>query len=150
MVTIYTDGSCLKNPGGPGGYGSVLRWREHEKEVVGAEASTTNNRMELMAAIAALEALTRPSTVILHSDSQYVVNGASEWLSSWKKRGWKKGRETIANVDLWKRLDQVMQGHAIEWRWVRGHNGNPLNERCDQLAYEAAQSIAKKIGWCAS
>jgi ribonuclease HI len=134
-VEIWTDGSCLGNPG-PGGYAAVLQYGPHEKELTGAEADTTNNRMELMAAIVALEALTRPTRVVLHSDSSYVVKGMSEWIAGWKRKGWKK----VKNRDLWERLDRAAQPHDVEWTWVRGHAGDPMNERVDGLAVAAAKA----------
>ncbi|RMG11570.1 MAG: ribonuclease HI [Planctomycetota bacterium] len=135
LVEIWTDGSCLGNPG-PGGWAAVLRYGERaEKELVGSEPQTTNNRMELMAAIRALEALTRPCSVRLHSDSNYVVKGMTEWIAGWKRRGWKK----VLNRDLWERLDRAAAPHRVEWVWVRGHAGDPMNERVDRLAVDAAQ-----------
>lgn len=133
-VEIYTDGACRGNPG-PGGWGAVLRFRGHEKELYGGEAQTTNNRMELMAAIRALETLTRPCQVLLTTDSQYVMKGVTEWMANWKKRGWKTaGKQPVKNVDLWQRLDRALAQHQVEWAWVRGHTGHPENERADQLA----------------
>jgi len=132
-VEIWTDGSCLGNPG-PGGYAAVLRYGPHERVLTGGEPETTNNRMELMAAIVALESLTRPVQVMLHSDSSYVVKGMSEWIEGWKRKGWKK----VKNRDLWERLDRAAASHWIEWVWVRGHAGDPMNERVDRLAQAAA------------
>lgn len=133
-VHIYTDGACKGNPG-PGGWGAFLTLEGVEKELFGGEADTTNNRMELMAAIKGLQALTRPCEVILTTDSQYVMKGINEWMDNWKKRGWRTAKkEPVKNVDLWKLLDQAIQGHAIEWVWVRGHTGDPGNERADNLA----------------
>ena len=133
-VEIYTDGACRGNPG-PGGWGVVLRYGEHEKELYGGEMQTTNNRMELMAAIRALESLKRPCTVKLTTDSSYVKDGITEWLPNWKQRGWKTAaRKPVKNADLWQRLDEAAQQHQVAWHWVRGHSGHPENERADQLA----------------
>ena len=133
-VEIYTDGACKGNPG-PGGWGALLRYQGHERELFGGEPSTTNNRMELTAVIRALEALRRESLVIVHTDSQYVQKGISEWMRSWKARGWMTSdRKPVRNVDLWKELDGLAGRHQIEWRWVRGHAGHPENERADALA----------------
>jgi ribonuclease HI len=133
-VVIYTDGACRGNPG-PGGWGAVLLFGEHERDICGGEPATTNNRMELMAAIQALEALNRPCKVELHTDSQYVRTGISEWLSIWKGRGWRTTTKgAVKNEDLWRRLDEARLRHEVDWRWVKGHNGHPLNERADALA----------------
>ena len=133
-VIIYTDGACRGNPG-PGGWGAILKFGDREREISGGELHTTNNRMELMAAIQALEALTRPCKVELHTDSQYVRTGIAEWLAGWKKRGWKTAaKEAVKNEDLWRRLDEARARHTVDWRWVKGHNGHPLNERADALA----------------
>jgi ribonuclease HI len=133
-VTIYTDGACRGNPG-PGGWGAVLMFGAHEKELCGGELATTNNRMELTAAIKALEALTRPCTVELHTDSQYVRQGITEWLPGWKARGWKTAAKApVKNDDLWKQLDAARSRHTVSWRWVKGHAGDPGNERADRLA----------------
>ena len=140
-VEIFTDGACRGNPG-PGGWGAVLRFRGTEKTLSGAERETTNNRMEMMAAIKALESLRRPCKVKLTTDSQYVQKGMTEWLSGWKKRGWKTaGRQPVKNVDLWKRLDLAANGHQVDWYWVRGHTGHPENERADQLATGAIDDL---------
>jgi len=134
VIEIYTDGACKGNPG-PGGWGALLRMNEHEKELYGGEADTTNNRMELMAAIMAMESLTRPCQVALTTDSQYVKNGINQWMDNWKKRGWKTAdKKPVKNQDLWKRLDAALQDHEVEWHWVRGHTGHPENERADELA----------------
>jgi ribonuclease HI len=134
MVEIFTDGACSGNPG-PGGWGVLLRYKQAEKELWGGEAPTTNNRMELMAAIRALEALTRPCKVVLTTDSEYVKNGITQWLANWKRRGWKTAsRQPVKNADLWRRLDAAASRHRVEWRWVRGHSGHPENERVDELA----------------
>ena len=143
LVTIFTDGSCLSNPG-PGGWAVVLRWRGNEKEIVGHEADTTNNRMELKAAIMGLNAVTRAIPVALHTDSRYVMNGVQDWMPRWKANGWKTAsKKPVANQDLWEQLDQAVQRHDITWHWVKGHAGNEFNERCDQLARSAAESIAR-------
>jgi ribonuclease HI len=133
-VDIYTDGACKGNPG-PGGWGALMRWGAHERELFGGEAQTTNNRMELLAVIRALEQLNRPCDVTVHTDSQYVQKGISEWLRSWKARGWLTAdRKPVKNADLWKQLDALTGGHRIQWAWVRGHDGHPENERADALA----------------
>ncbi|MEI9963711.1 MAG: ribonuclease HI [Caulobacteraceae bacterium] len=133
-VVIYTDGACSGNPG-PGGWGAVLISGSHEKELCGGEPATTNNRMELMAAIQALEALTKPCRVELHTDSQYLRTGITEWLPGWKARGWRTAAKTpVKNDDLWKRLDQARLRHEVDWRWVKGHAGHEMNERADALA----------------
>ena len=133
-VTIFTDGACSGNPG-PGGWAAILSAAGRTREMNGGEAHTTNNRMELMAAISALEALTRPSAVELHTDSQYVRNGVTQWLAGWKRNGWKTAdKKPVKNVDLWQRLDEAAARHSIDWRWVKGHAGHPLNERADELA----------------
>lgn len=137
VVEIFTDGACKGNPG-PGGFGAVLRYRGRERDLSGAERETTNNRMELMAAIAALEALTRPCSVELTTDSQYLRNGITQWMSDWKRRGWKTAdRKPVKNRDLWERLDAAAARHEVSWHWVRGHTGHPENERADCLANEA-------------
>ena len=133
-VEIFTDGACRGNPG-PGGWGALLRFGDDEKELCGGEAETTNNRMELMAVIQALSALKRPCDVILTSDSTYVLKGIQEWMPSWKKRGWKTAaKKPVKNVDLWKLLDDAIQGHTIDWLWVKGHSWHAENEIADQLA----------------
>ncbi len=134
QVVIYTDGACRGNPG-PGGWGALLMFGDKEKELTGGEPLTTNNRMELMAAIQALEALTRSCRVELHTDSQYVRNGVTEWIHGWKKRGWLTAdKKPVKNEDLWRRLDAARERHTVDWRWVKGHAGHPLNERVDALA----------------
>ena len=134
FVLIYTDGACRGNPG-PGGWGAILTFGDKEKELCGGELATTNNRMELMAAIAALEALKRPCKVELHTDSQYLRTGITEWLPGWKARGWKTAAKApVKNDDLWKRLDAARLRHQVDWRWVKGHAGHPMNERADGLA----------------
>jgi len=138
QVEIFTDGSCLGNPG-PGGFGAILRYKQHEKEFSLGFHLTTNNRMELMAAIVALEALSSPCEVTLSTDSQYVRQGITTWIHNWKKRGWKTtDKKPVKNVDLWQRLDAAIQGHTLNWMWVKGHAGHPENERCDVLARDAA------------
>jgi ribonuclease HI len=135
-VSIWTDGACSGNPG-PGGWGAILRFGRHEKELKGGEARTTNNRMELTAAIEALESLTRPCAVSLHTDSQYLRSGVIGWLDGWKRSGWRTtDRKPVKNEDLWRRLDAVGERHDIEWLWVRGHAGDEHNERADRLARE--------------
>jgi len=136
-VEIHTDGACSGNPG-PGGWGAVLRWRGHERELAGGEGQTTNNRMELMAAIGALEALNRPSRVIIWTDSAYLKGGITSWIDGWKRRGWvNSAKQPVKNRDLWERLDALCRRHEVEWRWLKGHAGHPLNERADALAREA-------------
>ncbi|PHM35839.1 ribonuclease HI [Xenorhabdus innexi] len=140
QVEIFTDGSCLGNPG-PGGYGVLLRYKQKEKTLNEGYFRTTNNRMELMAAIAGLEALKEPCTVTLTTDSQYVRQGITQWIHNWKKRGWKKAdKSPVINVDLWQRLDKAISPHEIEWHWVKGHTGHRENELCDELARNAANS----------
>ena len=134
LVEAYTDGACSGNPG-PGGWGVLMRYDEHEREIVGGEAATTNNRMEMMAAIQALEALRRPVIARLHTDSQYLREGITSWLPRWKRRGWRTAdNKPVKNVDLWQRLEQAIASHTVEWVWVRGHAGHPENERADRLA----------------
>ena len=146
QIEVHTDGACLGNPG-PGGWGALLRWREVERELSGGEPDTTNNRMELMAAIAALEALREPCDVILTTDSQYVRLGIMDWLSNWIRRGWKTaGGDPVKNRDLWERLQAASAPHTIDWRWVKGHSGHPENERVDVLARTAAEQIRDKAG----
>lgn len=133
-VEIFTDGACSGNPG-PGGWGAVMRYGDTEKELSGGEADTTNNRMELMAAIAALEALTRPMDVTLTTDSTYVKDGITKWIHGWKRNGWKTAaKKPVKNADLWQRLEEATAKHQIEWAWVKGHAGHPENERADELA----------------
>lgn len=139
-VTIYTDGACTGNPG-PGGWGAILRFGQHEKELSGGEADTTNNRMELQAALEALRALTEPCQVTLFTDSEYLKKGITEWLPGWKRRNWRRKGGKLANVDLWMKLDEEIGRHEIDWRWVRGHAGNAMNERVDKLARRAIKRI---------
>ena len=140
-VTIYTDGACSGNPG-PGGWGAVLLYGEHEKEINGFEPETTNNRMELMAAIEALKSLTKPCKVELHTDSTYVQKGITEWIKGWKAKGWKNSqKKPVKNADLWQELDKINAYHDVSWHWVKGHAGHPLNERADELATRAIKLI---------
>jgi ribonuclease HI len=134
QVSIWTDGACSGNPG-PGGWGAILRYGEREKELSGGEAMTTNNRMELMAAIAALEALSRPCRLELHTDSQYLRGGVTGWIHNWKRNGWRTSdKKPVKNDDLWRRLDAAVARHQIDWRWVKGHAGDEMNGRADALA----------------
>lgn len=140
QVEIFTDGSCLGNPG-PGGYGAILRYKQHEKTLSAGYFLTTNNRMELLAAITALESLTASCQVSLSTDSQYVRQGIMSWIHNWKKRGWKTAdKKPVKNVDLWLRLDEAITRHQVEWHWVKGHAGHEENERCDVLAKTAAEN----------
>ena len=140
QVALYTDGSCLGNPG-PGGYGVVLVFNKHRKELSQGYTLTTNNRMELLATIVGLDTLTEPCHVTLTTDSQYVKNGINQWIHNWKRNGWKtSAKKPVKNVDLWKRLDASVQKHTVDWKWVKGHSGHPENERCDDLARDAAGS----------
>jgi len=141
LVEIYADGACKGNPG-LGGWGAWLQWGGHEKELCGGEAQTTNNRMELTAVIRALESLKRGCRVRVHTDSQYVQKGISEWISAWKARGWRTSdKKPVKNVDLWQRLDELAQNHEIEWVWVKGHAGNAGNERADALANQGVEKV---------
>ncbi|MBT7950625.1 MAG: ribonuclease HI [Gammaproteobacteria bacterium] len=141
LVEIFTDGACRGNPG-PGGWGALLRFAENEKELLGAEVETTNNRMELMAAIKALEALSKPCKVRVTTDSVYVKNGITDWIDNWKKRNWRTAnKKAVKNVDLWQQLDEVSALHKIEWCWVKGHSGHIENERADQLANTAIDNM---------
>ena len=143
-VTIYTDGACSGNPG-PGGWGAILMSGPHRKELSGGEATSTNNRMELMAAIAALEALKRPSSIDLYTDSKYLQDGITKWIQGWKRNGWKTAdKKDVKNAELWQRLDKARAGHKIEWRWVKGHAGHPENERADELARMGIAGLKKK------
>ena len=140
-VEIWTDGGCRPNPG-PGGWAAILVYRGHARELSGAEPASTNNRMELTAAAAALEALKRPCRVILHTDSEYLRNGITQWIEGWKRRNWRAAAGgPVANVDLWRRLVEAAAPHQVEWRWVRGHAGDPMNERADALATEARRAL---------
>lgn len=143
-VEIFTDGACSGNPG-PGGWGTILRAKGLEKELSGGEKMTTNNRMEMMAVIAGLEALKRPCHVTITTDSQYVMKGMTEWLKGWKAKNWRTAaRQPVKNADLWQRMDAAAQPHKLEWEWVRGHDGHPENERADQLAVQARTLIAQQ------
>lgn len=140
-VTIYTDGGCRGNPG-PGGWGAVLLFGDHRKELLGAEADTTNNRMELTAAIEGLKAMKRPVEADLYTDSQYVRQGITQWIHGWKKNGWKtSNKQPVKNKDLWMALDELMSQHKVTWHWVKGHAGDPNNERADALANEAMDNL---------
>jgi ribonuclease HI len=145
-VEIFTDGACRGNPG-PGGWGALLRYQGSEKELYGAEAATTNNRMELLAAIKALEELKRPCRVTITTDSSYVQKGITEWLPGWKQRGWKTaGKKPVQNVELWQRLEQAVGRHEwVDWKWVRGHSGHAGNERADQLANRAIDEFLERM-----
>lgn len=143
-VEIFTDGACRGNPG-PGGWGVVLRFGQHEKELHGGEPETTNNRMELMAAIRGLEALKRPCPVRVTTDSTYVMKGITEWLPNWKRRNWMTAaKKPVKNVDLWQRLDAALGDHKVDWQWVRGHTGHPENERADALANRGIDELKRK------
>jgi ribonuclease HI len=140
-LEIYTDGACLGNPG-RGGWGAILIWQDQKKELSGGEANTTNNRMELMAAIKALEAVKRPVPIRLVSDSTYLRDGITKWIHGWRKNGWKTAsKNPVANQDLWQRLDDLNQSHDISWEWVKGHSGHPMNERCDDMARQEAERL---------
>ena len=137
IIDIFTDGACSGNPG-PGGWGVILRWRGTEKELSGGAPETTNNRMELMAAIAGLESLTRPAKARVHTDSRYVKDGITLWIAKWKQNGWKTAaKKPVKNADLWQRLELAVGAHDVEWHWIRGHTGHPENERADALARRA-------------
>jgi ribonuclease HI len=143
-VTIYTDGACSGNPG-PGGWGAILQFGGKEKELMGGEAHTTNNRMELLAAISALEALKRPCAVALYTDSEYLRGGITGWINNWRKNGWRtKDKKPVKNIDLWQRLDAALGAHHIQWHWVKGHAGHAMNERADQLARDGL--VAARAG----
>jgi ribonuclease HI len=143
-VEIFTDGACRGNPG-PGGWGAILRYRGYEKMLTGGEMLTTNNRMELTAAIAALGFLKRPCDVVLTTDSKYLLEGVSYWVQNWKMRGWKTAaRKPVKNEDLWRKLDELCAKHRVRWRWIKGHSGHPNNERADRLANEAIDELLKR------
>ena len=145
VVEIFTDGACSGNPG-PGGWGAVLRYGEVEKEMSGGEPATTNNRMELMAAIMAIEAVKRPCEIHLHTDSEYLRQGITTWIHSWKARGWKTAdKKPVKNVDLWQKLDAALKAHTVRWHWVKGHAGHPMNERADQLARDAIAELRDRV-----
>jgi ribonuclease HI len=140
-VHIFTDGACRGNPG-PGGWGAILRYAERERELYGAERVTTNNRMELMAAIQALEALTRPCAIVVTTDSEYLRKGITEWLLQWKRRGWKTAaKQPVKNRDLWERLERAIDRHTVQWEWIKGHSGHEENERADSLANRAIDEM---------
>ena len=141
IVTIHTDGSCLSNPG-PGGWAAILRWRDNEREIVGHELDTTNNRMELKATIMGLNAVTRAMPIALHTDSRYVMNGVQDWMPRWKANGWKTAsKKAVANQDLWQMLDEAVSRHHITWHWVKGHSDDPGNDMADLLANQAMDEI---------
>lgn len=143
-VEIFTDGACSGNPG-PGGWGAILRWRGEEKEIYGGEPDTTNNRMEMMAAIQALEGLKRATNVVLYTDSTYLRDGITKWIHGWKRNGWKTAaKKPVKNEDLWRRLDDALADHEIDFRWVKGHSGHPENERADELARLGTEAAAQK------
>jgi ribonuclease HI len=145
-VIIHTDGACSGNPG-PGGWGAILEWNGHARELKGAEPHTTNNRMELMAAIMALESLKRPVAVEIHTDSQYLRDGITKWIHGWKRNGWRTAdKKPVKNAELWQRLDSALAHHKISWHWVRGHAGHDLNERADELARSAITELRAKAG----
>ena len=145
QIELFTDGACRGNPG-PGGWGALLRFGGTEKELFGGEVETTNNRMELMAAIRGLESLTRPCRVRLTTDSQYVMKGVTEWMDNWKRRGWKTAaKKPVKNVDLWQRLDKALASHEVEWQWVRGHTGHVENERADELANRGIDELTTSV-----
>lgn len=146
VVEIYTDGACRGNPG-PGGWGVLLRYQGKEKTLYGGEADTTNNRMELTAVIRALEALSRTCDIRITTDSQYVMKGVTEWMSNWKRRGWRTAdRSPVKNIDLWQRLDSLLRDHQVEWQWVRGHSGHTENELADQLANRGIEELMTSQG----
>ncbi len=140
-VTLYTDGACKGNPG-PGGWGALLRYGDVEKELWGGEKDTTNNRMELQAVIEGLSALTRPTAIVIVTDSQYVKNGMTQWIHNWKRNGWKTAaKKPVKNDDLWKKLDDLVNQHDVSWQWVKGHSGHPENERADELANRGIEDL---------
>ena len=144
LVDLYTDGACSGNPG-PGGWGVLMVFNGHERELKGGESATTNNRMELLAAINGFAALTRPMQVRIHTDSTYVKDGITQWIRKWKKNGWRTAnRKPVKNVDLWQQLDAALARHRVEWFWIRGHNGHPENERADGLARAAIADLARQ------
>ena len=143
QLEIFTDGACTGNPG-PGGWGAVIRYGKHEKEISGGDPDTTNNRMELSATIQALKILIEPCEVKLHTDSRYVIDGITKWIHGWQRNGWKNAsKQPVSNIDLWHDLIEATARHQVEWIWVKGHNGHPENERANRLASDAAEAIAK-------
>ena len=143
QLDIFTDGACKGNPG-PGGWGAIIRYGKHEKEISGGDPDTTNNRMELSAIIQALKILIEPCEVKLHTDSRYVIDGITKWIHGWQRNGWKNAsKQPVSNIDLWHDLIEATARHQVEWIWVKGHNGHPENERADRLASDAAEAIAK-------
>jgi ribonuclease HI len=143
QIDVFTDGACKGNPG-PGGWGAVIRYGKHEKEISGGDPDTTNNRMELSATIQALKILIEPCKVKLHTDSRYVIDGITKWIHGWQRNGWKNAsKQPVSNIDLWHDLIEATARHQVEWIWVKGHNGHPENERADRLASDAAEAIAK-------
>lgn len=145
-IELFSDGACSGNPG-PGGYGCILRCGEKTKEISGAAQETTNNRMEMTAAIVGLQSLKRPCDVLITTDSQYLVKGMTEWIDGWVKRGWKNSKkEEVLNRDLWEQLLELSRVHRVQWSWIRGHNGHPENERCDELARQAIRDMLGKRG----
>lgn len=144
-IEIYTDGACSGNPG-PGGWGAIMVYKDHEKTISGGEPDTTNNRMEMLAAIVALESLKRPCDVCITTDSTYLIKGATEWMVGWKKRNWKKAdKKPVLNIDLWQRLDVLIQKHNVQWFWVRGHSGHEMNERVDEVARLAIEDVRPSL-----
>ncbi len=144
-IKIYTDGACSGNPG-PGGWGALMLYRGHEKEIKGGNPATTNNRMEMMAAIQALKTLKKPSEVVLYTDSIYLRDGVTKWLANWRRNGWRTAaKKPVKNQDLWQDLDDAMSPHEIDWRWVKGHAGDPGNERADELAHQGLQSLTDAL-----
>ncbi len=144
QVEIFTDGACKGNPG-PGGWGALIRYGKHEKEICGGEHDTTNNRMELLAAINALKILVEPCEVLLHTDSKYVLDGITRWVEGWQRNGWKNAsKQPVRNADLWHQLIEAAGKHEVEWHWIKGHSGNPGNERADALASAAADAISSE------
>ncbi|MEY3634164.1 MAG: Ribonuclease [Pseudomonadota bacterium] len=144
QLEIFTDGACKGNPG-PGGWGAVIRYGKHEKEIAGGDPDTTNNRMELSAAIQALKTLSEPCHVKLHTDSKYVLDGITKWIHGWQRNGWKNAsKQPVRNADLWRDLIDAVARHQVEWIWVKGHNGHPENERADRLASDAAEVAAQR------
>ena len=145
QIEIFTDGACKGNPG-PGGWGAIIRYGKHEKEIAGGDPDTTNNRMEMSAAIQALNALVEPCSVKLHTDSKYVIDGITKWIFGWQRNGWKNAsKQLVRNADLWREMVEAMARHQVEWIWVKGHNGHPENERADRLASDAADAAGNKV-----